>query len=136
MTKNELRQSYVDAGWTVQAVAQWLLVSEVDGKRKYDVNAVSPENRFGTAQVVVDDDGGAGESAVAQGFWVDQGETFSQAVRDYARTLEQGGIFAITVEDISEQDEVAEALVYNADGSTARYAVKRRADTFSVVALI
>jgi hypothetical protein len=136
MTKNELRQSYVDAGWTVQAVAQWLLVSEVGGKRKYDVNAVSPENKFGTAQVVVDDDNGAGETAVAQGFWVDQGETFSQAVRDYARTLEGGSVFAITVEDISEQDEVAEALAYMDDGSKVRYAAKRRGGTFSVVELI
>ena len=131
MNKSELRQSYVDAGWEVQPVANWILVSQVGSKVKYDVNAASPDNSFGTAQVVVIDDGGAGETAVAAGFWADSPVGFGAAVRDYARGLEGGTVFAVEVTNVNEADEVATAKAYSDIGAVSEYVVKRRAGTFS-----
>jgi len=135
-TKSELRGTYVAAGWEVQQVQNWLLVSEVEGKRLYDVNVVSPEDKWGTAQVVVVDDGGAGETATAAGFWADQPSTFDADIRSYARGLEGNAvgattIFAITVTQVFAADEVALATAYMADGTHSSYVVKRRADTFT-----
>ena len=136
MNKTELRQSVVDQGWTVQQVSDWVLVSQVEGVRKYDVNVIDPDNKFFTAQVIVTDDGGAGETAVASGGLVEQAESFDEAVRDYVSTLEGGGIFAIAITQTYPQDEVALATVYNDDGSQANFVVKRRTDTFSFVQLV
>ena len=131
MTKSELRQSYVNEGWEVQPVAQWAKVSEVEGKAKYDVNAVSPDNRFGTAQVVVTDDGGASETAVAEGFWKEASSTFDAEVRGYVSSLEGGPVFAVAVTEVYSGDEIAEAKAYMDDGTVNNYVVKRRSGTFS-----
>ena len=131
MTKEELRTHYVDLGWEVQPVANWTLVSKVEGKEKFDVNCVSPANQFGTAQVVVDANG-----AVAEGFWKEATESFTEALRTHVRTFEGGAIFAVSLGAISEADEVGEATVYNADGSKETYVVKRREGAFSHVALV
>ena len=132
MTKEELRQSYVDLGWEVAPVAQWLLVSKVEGKEKYDVNCVSPTNAFGTAQVVVDANG-----AVAEGFWKESDESFTEALRTEARSYEAGAtIFAVTIGEVKEADEVGEVTVYKEDGSKETYVVKRRGGTFSHVAIV
>lgn len=129
MTKEQLRTSYVDKGWEVQPVSDWTLVSSIEGKEKYDVNAVSPENKFGTAQVVVKD----GE-ATALGFWVDAPTTFAVDLRAFIDTMEAGTIFAISVTEIKEADEIAEVKAYKESGSDVTvdsYVVKRRNDTFS-----
>lgn len=135
MTKTELRTTYVGNGWTVQPVAEWSLVSSVDGVVKYDANVVSPDNVFGTAQVVVTDDGGGGEDATPLGFWVDADESFDAAVRSYAQTLEGGSLFAVAVTQTYPADEVALATAYMTDGTATEYVVKRRSDTFSQQAL-
>ena len=136
MTKTELRQSFVALGWEVQPVVQWVKVSEVQGKSKYDVNAVSPEDAFGTAQVVVVDDSGAGESATAAGFWVAPSTTFDEDTRAYATGLEGGNVFSVSVTDVNSADKVALATAYMSDGSVNNYVIKRRADTFSYQLLL
>ena len=137
MNKETLRTHYVELGWEVQPVANWRLVSQVEGKSKYDVNAVSPANVFGTAQVVVTDDNGANEEAVAEGFWKDKTESFTEALRTQALTYEAAAsIFAVKLGEVSEADEVGEVVVYNEDGSKATYVVKRRDGTFSHKALV
>ena len=136
MKKTELRRTYVDAGWAVQQVASWNLVSDVEGVRKYDANVVSPENKFFTAQIIVTDDGGANEEAIASGGLVENAETFDQAVRDYGRALEGAGIFAVTVAQVFSADEVALATVYTPAGAQTNYVVKRRSGTFTAVELV
>lgn len=136
MTKSELRQSYVNEGWEVQPVAQWVKVSEVEGKAKYDVNAVSPDNKFGTAQVVVTDDGGAGETAVAEGFWKEASPNFDAEVRSYVSGLEGNGVFAVAVAQVYAGDEIAEAKAYMDDGTVGEYVVKRRQGAFSFAQLV
>jgi len=131
MTKEELRTQYVNQGWEVQPVADWRVVSQIEGKTKYDVNAVSPVNVFGTAQVVEDSTG-----AVAEGFWKDKDTTFTEDLRAYAQSLEAGQVFAVSLGEISDADEVAEVKVYKDDGSVQNFAVKRRNGTFEHVALI
>lgn len=131
MTKEELRQSYINKGWTVQPVAEWRKVSVVEGKEKYDVNCVSPTNQFGTAQVVVDANG-----AVAEGFWKESATSFTEALRTHARSFEAGTtIFAVTLGEVKEADEVGEVTVYKKDKTKQTYVVKRRGGTFSHVAL-
>ena len=137
MTKDELRNSLIANGWEVAALDQWRLVEQLGERSMYDVPAVSPEDRFGTSQVVVIDDGGAGETATARGFIAGADETFDQAVRDYVRGIEEsvGAIFAIEITRTNEPDEVALATAYNSDGSQANYVVKRRNATFGQVQL-
>ena len=136
MNKTELRQSFVDLGWEVEPVAGWIKVSEVQGKSKYDVNAVSPEDAFGTAQVVVVDDSGAGESATAAGFWVAPSTTFHEETRAFASGLEGGTVFAVAVTDVNAADEIALATAYMSDGAVNNYVIKRRSNAFSFKLLL
>lgn len=131
MNKAELRTQYITEGWEVQDVVDWRKVSEVKGKVKYDVNAVSPDNKFGTAQVIVTDDGGASEEAIADGFWKTSTTSFSEALRTFARGLEGGVLFAVKLGEVSEQDEVGLVTAYFTDKSTKTFAVKRRNSAFS-----
>lgn len=142
MNKTQLRQSYVDAGWEVANVADWLRVSEVEGKVKYDVNAVSPENVFGTGQVVVTDDNGQNEEATALGFWVDSPSSFEEDLRTWARSFEgvtpagfPAAIFSVSLEDTRPVDEVGDLRVTLDDGTVRTFRVKRRNDTFTFVEL-
>jgi hypothetical protein len=136
MNKAELRDSYVAKGWEVQPVADWRQVSSVEGKVKYDVNVVSPKEDFATAQVVVVDDGGAGETAVADGVWKDKEPTFDTRLRDHLATLEAGPVFAVAVVETYGADSVAECKAYMNDGSVKDYVVKERNDTFDHKELI
>lgn len=152
MTKEELRADYISKGWTVDPIfitisgpdgdvqqPNWKVVSNVDGVVKYDVNVISPENRFGTAQVVVTDDNGAGESAVADGFWVDKVQpiTFEGELKTYLETIEASAqVFAVAVTLANTTDEIAECKAYMEDGSVKNYVVKRRNDTFTHKELI
>ena len=135
-TKAELRQSYIDAGWEVEPVAKWRNAGSVGNKTKYDVHVFSPENKKGDAQVVVTDDGGQSESAVAEGFWKDTPSTFDADVREYASGLEGGQVFAVAITQVFAADEVAEARAYMSDGSTKQYVVKRRSGSFSFKELV
>jgi hypothetical protein len=137
-TKAELRQSYVSNGWTVQQVADWMLVSSVEGVVKYDVNVVDPDKeRFITVQVVVTDDGGPSESAEARGRWVDTPSTFDEDLRAYIRSLEGTvpNTFAIVIVESFAADEVAVVRQYMTDGTAIDRVAKRRNDTFSQTAL-
>ncbi len=136
MTKTELRDSFIAQGFAVQPVAQWTLVSQVEGVVKYDANVADPSFRFYTAQVVVTDDGGPAEDATPLGSLVTPEITFDEAVRTYVLGLEVAPIFAIAITQTFPADEVALATAYNNDGSQANYVIKRRADTFSFVQLV
>ena len=133
MTKETLRTSYTDLGWEVQPVANWTVVSLIEGKTKYDVNVVSPENVFGTAQVVEDSSG-----AVAEGMWkVDAVDTFKTRLRTFLDTIEVvATVFAVSVTDTKEEDGVATCTVYMEDGSLKNYVIKERTGTFSYIELI
>jgi hypothetical protein len=131
MNKTQLRDDYISNGWEVQPVANWRLVSSVEGKNKYDINAVSPDNKFGTAQCVVTDDGGPSEEAIPLGFWVTPETSFNAALRTYLDTLETGDVFATAATQVFADAEVAEVNGYKTDGSVAKYCVKRRSGTFS-----
>jgi len=132
MNKEELRTHYVGLGWTAQPVADWRKVSDVEGVEKYDVNVVSPDNVFGTAQVVVRDG-----VATAEGMLKDKVESFTEALRTHARSFEaEAPVFAVKLGEVSEQDEVGEVTVYNTDGSTVSYVVKRRDGAFEHQALV
>ena len=136
MNRAELRQSFVDLGWAVEPVSSWIKVSEVQDKTKYDVKAVSPDDAFGTAQVVVVDAGGAGEVATAAGFWATPSATFDESIRAYASGLESGSVFAVAVADVNNADEIALATAYMSDGAVDNYVIKRRSDTFSFQLLL
>lgn len=132
MTKEQLRTSYTDLGWEVQPVADWVVVSLIEGKTKYDVNVVSLENQFGTAQVVEDATG-----AVAEGFWKTSEVSFGEGLRTFLDTLEAlAPVFAVSVSDSKEADRVATCIGYMTDGSVKNYSVKERGDVFSYVELI
>lgn len=127
MNKEALRTEFINKGWEVQPVADWTTVSVIEGKTKYDVNAVSPENVFGTAQVVEDANG-----AVADGFWKDKVD-FTTDLRAFLDSKEAGAVYAISATEIKEADEVAEVKVYSGvtgGVEVATYVVKRRNDTF------
>lgn len=135
MNKSELRNSYVVAGWAVEAVAQWTKVSDIGGKAKYDVNVVSPGNDFFTAQVVVTDDGGPAENALAIGRWEARTPTFVDDLRTFLRGREDAiaSVYAIAVKDVYEADEIAVVIVYSTGAgnvTAADYVVKRRSGAF------
>lgn len=132
MNKEELRDSYIAKGWEVQPVANWLKVSEVEGKAKYDVNAVSPDNVFGTAQVVEQNG-----IATAEGFWKDKADSFEGRLRTYLDTIEaNASIFAISTKTLSARDSVAVCIAYKEDGTLSEYVVKERDNTFSFNQLV
>lgn len=131
MTKEELRTNYINQGWEVQPIADWILVSFVEGKVKYDVNVVSPENRFGTVQVVVVDNEGVNEEATAEGFWKEIATPFRDEVRTFLDTKEVGTVFAVAITNVFEEDLIAEAKAYLTDFSTKNYVIKKRDDVLS-----
>jgi len=131
MTKEQLRTEYITKGWTVQEVADWRKVSDVEGVEKYDVNVVSPDNRFGTAQVVVRSD-----EAVADGLLKDKEDSFTDRLRTFVRTLEAGTVFAVSLGDVSDEDCVGIANVYFTDGTKKTFVVKERNNTFTYKQLI
>jgi len=132
MNKLELRDSFIAKGWTVEPVVDWRLVSQVEDVEKYDVNVVSPDDTFQTAQVKV-----IGDVATPLGAFKEVPSTFSERLRTFLDTIEvSAGVFAVVVSDTKESDEVATCVAYMEDGSVANYAVKERADTFSFKELV
>lgn len=131
MNKEQLRDSYVAQGWEVEPVANWTLVSNIEGKHKYDVNVVSPDNKFFTAQVVVINDGIAGEEATPLGALEPQIETFGEGLRAFLDTKEGGQVFAIGVTKVYDEDAVAEVKAFMVDNTTQNYVVKKRNDVFT-----
>lgn len=128
MTQESLRSEYINKGYTVDPVENWFKVSVVDGVEKYDVNVITPDERFVTAQVIVRD----GEASVA-GVWKEQEvvESFTDKLRAHVRTLEGGAVFAISLGEVSEADKVGLATVYFSDGSTKKFVVKERNGSFT-----
>lgn len=139
MNKTELRDSYIAKGWEVQPVANWLKVSEVEGKVKYDVNVVSPDNVFGTAQVVITGDNTPEEATEVLGLWKEkeEGATFQERLRTFLNGIEEvASIFAVKTKDVSEKDAVATCSVYKTDGTTQTYVVKERDGVITYNALV
>jgi hypothetical protein len=102
MTIQQLIADYRTLGWEVDE-ASLTLVSKVEGSEKYDVNVVSPDKEFGTAQIFV-----KGGEATALGFWANIGNTsFGERLNLFVRSMEQGDIFAITIDKVSEGDKAA-----------------------------
>lgn len=134
MTKEQLRQSYVDQGWEVEPIDQWRQVSAVGSKTKYDVPVVDPNGQFYTAQVVVKEDNTAAEEAEPEGQWKVDEPSFSQRLNTYLRSLEGGQLFAVAVDRAFSGQEVAECFGYFDDGTgvTRRtYVVKYREQQWS-----
>jgi len=139
MTKDELRTQYVGQGWTVQPTASWIKTSDVDGKLKYDVNVVSPDNIFGTAQVIVTGDGTSSEAASAWGMLKAPAATFDQDLRAFLDSKEGGAVYCIAVTNSKPSDEVATVVTYETvtGGVSAKnYVVKRRAGVFAFQPLV
>lgn len=119
---------YRGLGWKIDETTI-RRVSSVGDVIKYDVNVVSPDKVFGTAQYI-DDNG----TFTAAGFWKEQTDTFDERLRGYIRSLEgQGDIFSIVINDIFEADAAAVVTTYiGATNVTAsKYIVKERNNTFS-----
>lgn len=138
MNREELRTQKIGQGWKVPPVSDWQLVSaEGLEPKKYDINNVfNPSTeRYGTATVVVYNEGTAEESAVGQDEWksrfVDDARTWLRA-REGA-TVGSATVFAIAIERVYEDDEVIEVNAYLKDNTTtkATFVVKRRDGTFS-----
>ena len=137
-TKQELIDSYVALGWDIQPLP-WRQVSADHLNRvKYDLDVVDPDGEFFTAQVVVTDDGGLNESAVAKGLLAAEVETFEAAARTWllAEEVRLSDVFAIRIDALYADDELLEAVVYQQlppDNflTSQRYLLKRRSGTFS-----
>lgn len=128
MTYDALLADYETKGWKIDRGSA-TIVSDVGGVIKYDINVVSPDNQFGTAQVVVKN----GE-AYATGFWQERTDTtFAERLNTYVRSMETGDVFAITVEQIYTADSAAVVTAYQgtATVTATKFIVKERADTFS-----
>lgn len=113
MTKEELRTSYLDKGWDVEPVSKWGVVSKIEGKTKYDLNVVSPNDKFGTVQAVVIADGEEGETARARGSWEENTEvTFKDGLNEWLESKEKREIYAIAVEELFEDQAIATLKVF------------------------
>lgn len=139
--RSELRSFYTNQGWVVQEVGDWGPPTSAVGVGAarvffYDVQVVSPDNEFFTAQVVVRNQGTKDEDAKAIGRITNPpANDFEDALSTFLRAQETGSVYAIARIATYEEDEVAIVLVWT-DGVGAtvdekRYVVKRRADTFT-----
>ena len=135
MNKVELRDAYVAKGYKVEPVARWIKVSQVETITKYDVNVADPKGSFYTAQVIVENDGEAGEDAKAAGRWEATPETFEESLDAYLRGAEKGKIFAIVKTQTYPSDQAALVKVYTEEAdntlTTKDYLVRYRASAFS-----
>jgi hypothetical protein len=128
MTYDALLTEYEGKGWKIDRSSA-VIVSDVGGVIKYDINVVSPNNDFGTAQVVVKN----GE-AYATGFWQERTETtFPERLNTYIRSMEAGDVFAITLDQIYASDSAALVTAYQGTTSVTatKFIVKERSNTFS-----
>lgn len=141
-TKAELRSSYITAGWDIQPLPWQQVSADHLDRVKYDLDVVDPDGEFFTAQVVVTDDGGANESAVAKGRLAMAAETFEDAARAWLLTQETGqpSVFAYRLEIVDNKGESAEATMFEIQPAahpdpervtSQRIIVKRRSGTFS-----
>lgn len=128
MNKETLRQAYLDKGYEVDPVEKWALVSLVNGVKKYDVNVITPDKQFVTAQVIEKDDVCTPAGVIKEQEPV---EPFTEKLHNYVRGLEKNGVFAVTIGDTSDADKVGVATVYLDNGSVKKFVVKERNDTFA-----
>lgn len=140
MTREQLRQQKISEGWSVPPVSEWQLVSAQGLEpRKYDVNNVFDPNResYGTATVVVYGEGTAEERAVGQNEWK---TGFREDLRTWLDTREGGAVFAISTEQVYENDEVAIVTAYiedqNGNVTANRYVVRFRSGSFSFMPIV
>lgn len=133
MNKKQIRDDYVSKGWTIQPVADWNKVSEVDGVVKYDINVVDPDDNFRTVQVKVTGDEQANEDVKPLGALKPSEPDFEQEARTWIRDKEESipTVFAIAVGKVLPRDEVIEVTAYNTDNTEQKYVVKRRGGAFS-----
>jgi len=127
----ELIEDYRSKGWSVDETTL-TLVSKVDDMQKYDVNVVSPDNVFGTAQIIESPDG-----AIASGIWAEQKvvtKSFPELLTDYVRSLETGDVFAVVIGNIFQNDNSAIATKYTGTTTVAekQILIKYRNNAFSV----
>jgi hypothetical protein len=128
MTYEALLADYESKGWKVDR-ASTRVVSTVGDAIKYDINVVSPDNTFGTAQVVIKDN-----EAIALGFWKERvGNTFEERLLAFIRSMEGGDIFAITIEQIYSNDSAALVTAYQGAATVTanKFIVKERDNAFS-----
>lgn len=132
MTKDELRNDLISNGYTVQPVAEWQKVSEVENVSKYDLNVVDSDDNFFTAQVKVVDDGESGETATKLNALAPKEPGFAENLESFLRTQEGNlaNVFALSSSNVNNTDRVAEVLAYNTDNTTQKYVVKERDGTF------
>jgi len=135
-TKEESRAAKKAEGFAVEPVAEWDLVSDVDGTKAYDVN-FEYNGTFATAKVKVVNDGLPTETAeVVAKLQVPTApvETFTDRLATFLRSMEKGPVFAISRENVNEADATATVLVYqelNGKVTETRYIVRERAGVFS-----
>lgn len=132
MNKEQLRDDLISDGYTVQPVANWQKVSEVENVSKYDLNVVDADDNFFTAQVKVVDDGEAGETATKINALKPKDPTFAQNLESFLRTKEDEieTVFAIATVQSYEADRVAVVKAFNTDNTTQDYVVRERNDSF------
>jgi len=146
MNKEELRKEYKNMGWRVPNVNKWVLDREedIDGKthKFYNLNVQSPKKGVGIVQVSVVNEDQMNEEGRnienAKPFqWEREIIPFEEALRDYLDEIEEQtvDIYAISVLDIKELDEVASVMVYTNSTNTVtevKNIVKRRDNIFEI----
>lgn len=139
MTREQLRQQKITEGWKVPAIDEWQLVSAVGLEpKKYDVNNVFNPNResYGTATVVVYDEGTPSESAVGQDEWK---VYFRDELNTFVRSMEKNTVWAVTVIRVHEQDLVAEVeaiIEANNTGTRKTYFIRKRSGNFEFIEIV
>lgn len=139
MTKEQLRTQKINEGWQVPEVSEWQLVSAQGLEpKKYDVNNVfNPEREsYGTATVVVYNEGTENEKAVGQNEWKTD---FRDELNTFVRGMETGAVWGITVLRVHEQDLMAEveAIIESAGkGSRKTYFVRKRNGNFEFIEIV
>lgn len=133
MTKEQLRTAFINAGYTVQKVADWALVSKVENSVKYDFN-LEKDGNFITGQIKVIADGTQNEEAEEIKPLLNPPSTFSERLKTFMLSKEVAPVFAVVRTELKEDDAFATVDVYTeTDGKVSKksYAVKERNDTFS-----
>jgi len=149
MNKERLAQDFRDKGWRVPEPAKWKLKEKRDIKGRehdiYEVNVMDPNKSFAVVEVSVLDDGKKNneenliESARPLG-WEAKTRPFKDDLRDFLDQEEKKkSVFAISVDNVNLEDEVAEVVVYNIKGKdveTSLYVVRRRDNKFQTRKII
>ena len=142
MNKLELTKDFRKKGWRVQKPDNWNFLEDREIKERthkiYQVQVKDPDNCFGLVEVAVLADGetnseGKSIEMVKPLDWEDTVVSFEDDLREFLDEKEnaEDTIFAISVENVNVEDEVAEVVVYNkgTKGVDAELCVVRRRGT-------